>query len=283
MVTTGNPRIKRKNDSDNKIEPAMKALKKNDIIIQFKALQQKYESLEKQNNLLLEEKKNHLEAIVLLEETVKILDNKSSRVEKTSVTVQTEIIRCEECEFPADNVNDLVYHMYEFHPLEGFHSEESFEEKFQCNYCGEKFKTKGDLMMHRKDVHTDRVNLCRYFAEGHCNFGTDTCWYSHSKTKPKITTFKCSLCEKEFKNRADFMHHKKNDHSKNIPICREALNGTCRFGKMNCWYNHENENVTENGNENVNENGNGNEEVFDKLFDMMEKFTQRIVNIENNL
>ena len=65
------------------------------------------------------------------------------------------------------------------------------------------------------------------------------------------------------------MTHKKQSHIKSISVCREALNGTCRFGKINCWYNHEN----------VNEN----EEVFVKLFDMMEKFTQRIVKIKNNL
>ena len=34
-------------------------------------------------------------------------------------------------------------------------------------------------------------------------------------------------------------------------------------------------------NENVDENEN--QELFDKIFDMMEKFTKRIENIENNL
>ena len=54
MVATGNTRPKRKNDSsDTKIEPAMKALKKNDIILQFKALQHKYEAVEEQNKIIL--------------------------------------------------------------------------------------------------------------------------------------------------------------------------------------------------------------------------------------
>ena len=128
---------KRKNESaDVKIEPALKALKKNDIILQFKALQDKYDTLNEQNKILLQEKNNHVEAIILLEETVKILEIKSSQVEQTSVTVQTEIIRCEECEFPAEDMNDLVYHMYEFHPLE--------DNKciFECNYCSDSLKIK---------------------------------------------------------------------------------------------------------------------------------------------
>ena len=72
---TGNTGTKRKNIlKDTKSEPALKALKKNDIIIQCHALQKKYEALEKQNAILLQEKKNDVESINLLEETVKILE-----------------------------------------------------------------------------------------------------------------------------------------------------------------------------------------------------------------
>ena len=101
MVASGNQRVKRKNvSSETKAEPTKKALKKNDILLQFKALQEKYEALVEENNILLQEKKNNIESIRLLEETVQILETKSSKVEKKSVTVQTEIIRCEECVFP---------------------------------------------------------------------------------------------------------------------------------------------------------------------------------------
>ena len=119
MVYTTNTKGKRKNEaSDVKIEPAMKALKKNDLILQFRALQEKYKAIEDQNTILLQEKKNHIEAILLLEETVIILEKKTSKVEQRTSSAQTEIIRCEECEFPAETINDLVFHMYEFHTLE---------------------------------------------------------------------------------------------------------------------------------------------------------------------
>ena len=72
---------KRKNESsDVKAEPAMKALKKNDIIIQYKALQEKHKILEEQNAILVQENKNNIEAIILLEETVNILENKRYKV-----------------------------------------------------------------------------------------------------------------------------------------------------------------------------------------------------------
>ena len=83
MAATGNQRTKRKQESlDVKIEPARKALKKNDLIIQFKDLQQKYEKLEKQNMILLQEKENCTESILLLEETVKILEKKACKWRK---------------------------------------------------------------------------------------------------------------------------------------------------------------------------------------------------------
>ena len=100
---------------DNKQEPAMKALKKQDIILQYNALKEKYESLVDEKKALKEDNKNQVESILLLEETVKLLEGRS--VNKVSTGAQTEIIRCEECEFPVETMNDLVYHMFEFHPL----------------------------------------------------------------------------------------------------------------------------------------------------------------------
>ena len=276
MVASGNPRVKRKNVStETKAEPAKKALKKNDILLQLKALQAKYEVLEEENNILLQEKKNNIESILLLEETVKLLE-KSSKLEQKSATVQTEIIRCEECEFPAENIHDLVYHMHEFHPLES-------ESDIKCHYCGENFQTKRDLMSHRKTTHIEKVKLCSYFGEGKCNFG-DECWYNHSisGSNNDNTELKCRICDKMFVNRNDFMHHRKKEHTKNVPFCKNALKGSCHFGVKNCWFNH-----NENDISNINENGSGenlndmNQEMIGKLFEMMEKFTQRIVQIEN--
>ena len=152
MVYTTNTKGKRKNEvSDVKIEPAMKALKKNDLILQFRALQEKYKAIEDQNTILLQEKKNHIEAILLLEETVIILEKKTSKVEQRTSSAQTEIIWCEECEFPAETINDLVFHMYEFHTLE----EEAIQIK--CNFCSDKFSDTSGLMRHKKLVHSDNV------------------------------------------------------------------------------------------------------------------------------
>ena len=102
---TGNTRIKRKNNcQDLKTEPVLKALQKGDIIIQFEALQKKYDALEKQNEILLHEKTDHMESIHLLEATVKILEIKSSKVEiknknasEKSAETQTEDVDMMRC------------------------------------------------------------------------------------------------------------------------------------------------------------------------------------------
>jgi hypothetical protein len=139
MTTLGNPRVvKRKNASqETKSEPARK-FRKNEILLQFKALQQKHEALEKENKHLLKEKRENIEVICMLEESVKLLEKMrdSSKVEKKSVTVQTEIISCDVCEYPAEDMVYLGKHMHEFHSLE------NCEQDIECHFCGEKFQTK---------------------------------------------------------------------------------------------------------------------------------------------
>ena len=61
---------------------------------------------------------------------------KTSKVEKVSNNCWNR----DECEFPAECMNDLVEHMHEFHPLE------NQQLGFECKYCGENFQTKGILM-----------------------------------------------------------------------------------------------------------------------------------------
>ena len=103
---TNNPRVvKRKIAAvEIKAEPVRKALKKHENIQQHEALKKKFDILEEKYDVLRQENSKYLEAIGMLEETVKLLENRatSSHTKKSSVTVQTEILRCEECEFPAE-------------------------------------------------------------------------------------------------------------------------------------------------------------------------------------
>ena len=123
MVATGNNKLKRKNESNEvKIEPNMKALKKNDILIQYAALQSKYECVVEQNK---EEKHTHVEAILLLKETVKLLEVRTAKVEPEKNS--TEQSNSDKCEIPVD-YNNLAEPMN--------------KQNFKSHYCQQKARDK---------------------------------------------------------------------------------------------------------------------------------------------
>ena len=60
------------------------------------------------------------------------------------------------------------------------HNEKGPEpEKTQCFICGETFKSKGELMRHRKKEHLSIVRQCDRLREGKCGFQDEFCWFRH--------------------------------------------------------------------------------------------------------
>ena len=285
MVATGNGRTKRKNVSiEVKTEPEKKYLKRNDILLEYQALKKKFNVLEEKHTILIEENATHMDAIEMLEETVKLLELKISNVENKSASVQTDISRCEQpsvescetqtedevaticdkCDYPTNDICNVEAHSEEFHSLE------SDYEIITCHYCKAKLKTKEDLMIHRKKVHREKVSICRHFIEGNCYFEIDECWFIHDTP---VAMLMCTFCDKEFHIKTDLMNHRKYEHEEKMKSCKKASRGECPYN-TNCWYKHKEVEIV---------NQNQNQEMFDKLFEIMEKFTHRIVNIENNL
>ena len=78
---------------------------------------------------------------------MKLLENRTSKADQKFVTVQDEIIRCEECEFPAEDIHELVDHMYGSHPLES-------ESEIECYHCGESFA--------EKNIFNETQKTCTY-------------------------------------------------------------------------------------------------------------------------
>jgi hypothetical protein len=61
---------------------------------------------------------------------------------------------CIESEYPAEDIYDLGEHMYEYH------AEENSDYAITCYFCGNDFRTKGDLMVHMKKGHAEKLRLC---------------------------------------------------------------------------------------------------------------------------
>ena len=114
----------------------------------------------------------------MLVETIKLMEAKNPSIAKMWAYVWTEIIRCEECEFPAETMQDLVDHMHELHAL---------------------------------IAHPGIYFI--YFIEGKCDF-MDLFRHDQSKT---LTEYEYRICQKKSKVQFAFMKHRKEEHEKYIP------------------------------------------------------------------
>merc|ERR1712179_597637 len=136
------------------------------------------------------------------------------------------------------------------------------------NVCDEVFDRKGDVMMHKKREHKDKVASCWDFSSGVCKFREEFCWFNHCEDEERQTNVECNWCEKTYKSLADFLKHKKKEHKEFVPKCRNSESGTCPY-KDSCWFIHD-------GNEN--ENIINEKQDIGKLFSMMDKITKRLVH-----
>ena len=96
-------------------------------------------------------------------------------------------------------------------------------------------------------------------------------WYSHKNDSRKILPeYKCKAFEEDFKVKSEFMKHRRHEHVESVPLCRDASNGSCQFGKVKCWFNHQEEEIP-NGNRKMENGMNVNQEVIDKIFENVNK------------
>ena len=48
-----------------------------------------------------------------------------------------------------------------------------------CNICEKDFRSKGAMMVHRKDEHSNMIKPCRDYFKSYCSHG-EACWYQHT-------------------------------------------------------------------------------------------------------
>ena len=93
----------------------------------------------------------------------------------------------------------------------------------------------------------DIIKKCQFLAKGYCAYETDICWFCHDDFNPKSENksselkeqFNCRFCEKEFGIKSEFMKHKKEEHERTVPRCREYERGACVHTENERWYRHE--------------------------------------------
>ena len=260
--------------------------------------------------------------IALLEERVKLLEDKNPE-SKTfahtgSQTEDEDILFCQVCDYPADDLFSLGEHVGEFHSekvaedmdcnfcdvsfpsqvtltehkAKNHHDEEARQKqpnsaqftrnkwKLTCKYCEQNFELKSDLLKHSKLEHTKSVSVCWNFEAGCCEYEDSFCWFAHEKSRVNMRQYNlnCNICDLTFKSRPEYMKHRKLCHINILPECKNNMEGVCQYGDKKCWFKHsiEKYDTTEqNEGEKIEY-----KEVVGKLFDIVEKMTERLANLE---
>ena len=104
------------------------------------------------------------------------------------------------------------------------HTWEIHDESIACNFCENMFENKRDLMKHKKEEHTEKVDICWQYLGGKCEFEEEKCWFLHKDKN--ISEFECTSCDKKFAVLTKLLHHRKNHHLDSVPTCRYMTSGT---------------------------------------------------------
>ena len=135
-------------------------------------------------------------------------------------------------------------------------------------------------MKHNKYDHASNMSICWNYQAGNCEFGDSSCWFGHEETSER---FKCNTCELDFNCRPDYQKHRKHKHIEMVSNCKHEIKGECVYGEDKCWFKHQSKSkVNCNKTETIENMENEDRIILKKLFDMVEKITKRVVEIEKN-
>ena len=63
------------------------------------------------------------------------------------------------------------------------HEFRNISSEMSCFNCSQTFKTRGELMLHRKKEHVEKVKICWNFVSSKCQFAEDLCWFRHCNSE----------------------------------------------------------------------------------------------------
>ena len=135
-------------------------------------------------------------------------------------------------------------------------------------------------MVHKKQQHIEMVDTCWGYISGNCIFGDPKCWFRHLPSN--FSDMKCELCDESFRTKHEYKKHEKQEHTSEVPICKEFESRTCKRGDKFCWFKHEKkEEFKQECNNHVEQIEN--DKVLERLFDLIEKITDRMNKFEQDI
>ena len=145
---------------------------------------------------------------------------------KSKIPVEEEEYNCTECPFQGTSKDQLEKHI-------------KIKHRMTCRNCDESFKSRADMMVHRKEKHGHLVANCRNYLEDKCPYTDLKCWWNHRSKQSFSQEIKCFVCEEKFENKPSLMIHRKEKHIEIVRKCYKFEQNSCRFQDDHCWFKHE--------------------------------------------
>ena len=192
-----------------------------------------------------------------LEKRLEVAESKISFYENSETTKRKEnLVKCHLCESTFNDKGSLKKHHIAKHPknLKCEHCEETFQlnwrleshmkihkqaKTFECDKCEKVFVLKWRLEKHQKIHDQTKTKHCHYFNNEKvcpyddigCMFRHETsswcrfekcsnklCQFRHREENLQNENFKCSKCDKKFKNKDDLIIHEHEDHRNTLEV-----------------------------------------------------------------
>ena len=68
------------------------------------------------------------------------------------------------------------------------HTLEIHDDSIMCNLCDDTFEKKKDLMIDKKEDHTEKVEFCWHYFAGTFLYPEQKCWFMHGKKDSNSNT-----------------------------------------------------------------------------------------------
>ena len=89
-----------------------------------------------------------------------------------------------ECEYSAEGPHECWWR----HEAKATsHKKDSSELQEICNICDEMFKTKSEMMFHKKNENLEKVPSCKKISLGRCDYPAPECWFRHNFSQSEQT------------------------------------------------------------------------------------------------
>ena len=166
---------------------------------------------------------------------MRLEDPQNGSITNTLKSKDEEIqYNCFKCDFQGTKEIELKKHISLKHEIEGKAVDHS-DGLIKCRNCGDVFKTKWNLMNHRKSEHLNIVAQCRNYLEGKCVYTDSMCWWKHAERAASSEThIACFICNKNFISKPLMMSHRKRDHADVLRPCNKYLSNECKFQDDSC-------------------------------------------------